>query len=77
MMPEVKTYEFKDGVKIGETFRTISAEEATRLADESSISQELLQKGRAALANWDSLTVAQVKAVTENLLRYVLWKERA
>ena len=74
-MPEIKTYEFKDGVKIGESTRTISDEDAKLMTEEKSVSEELLQKGATILANWDNLTAAQVKAVTKALLRYVLWKE--
>ncbi len=49
--------------------------DATWEADWVEVKDNLLDRGRLALNNWATLTMAQKDAVLKALLRYVLYKE--
>jgi len=75
-MPETRYIDqFQNGVRVRQVAYEVSDDELAKEADEKEVRDELLAKGRAALTNWGSLTVAQKDRILKALLRYVLWKE--
>ena len=62
-----------DGTKY--VARQPTPEEVAQALEEKTIRGTLLDTGRTALANWDTLTTAQKDRLFQGVIRYILWKE--
>ena len=65
------------GVELASVAVSISDAQLATDAEQTTVSSELLDKGKLALNNWGTLTQAQINNITKNLLRDFMLRQGA